>query len=153
MPISGFTGGRIAANCGIVYLHVDKHRSHQAWARKHRASERVDPADRRRPDRPAAADKRLVAIAVASSRRGRERMRSRRGAPSALRESTVPAACHVMGAEQDSRHVRSSASSAGQGTLLDHAYTGHGGLVAVSQQFGSVCPSTELPLSRRLQSS
>jgi hypothetical protein len=63
-----------------------------------------------------------VAIAVASSRPGRETNAIvRRGAPSALRESTVAAACHVMGAEQDSRHVRSSASSAGQGTLLDHA--------------------------------
>ena len=43
----------------------------------------------------------------------------RRGAPSALWESSVAAACHGMGAEQDSRDVRSSASSAGHGTLLD----------------------------------
>lgn len=26
MPISGFTEERITANCGIVYLHVDKER-------------------------------------------------------------------------------------------------------------------------------
>jgi len=34
-------------------------------------------------------------------RRGRERMRSRKGAPSALRESSLTDACHVMGAERD----------------------------------------------------
>jgi hypothetical protein len=48
----------------------------------------------------------------------------RKGAPSALRESSVAAACHVTGAEQESRDVRSSASSAGHGTLLDHAWSG-----------------------------
>src|ERR1019366_5361776 len=58
----------------------------------------------------------------------------RNGAPSALRESSVAAACHVMGAEQDSRDVRSSASSAGHGPLLDHAYSGHAGVLAASHQ-------------------
>jgi hypothetical protein len=45
----------------------------------------------------------------------------RKVAPSALRESNVAAACHVMAAEQASRDVQLSASCAGHETLLDHA--------------------------------
>ena len=33
MPISGFTAERITANCGIVYLHMDKERGSEYVAR------------------------------------------------------------------------------------------------------------------------
>ncbi len=33
MPISGFTAERITANCGIVYLHMDKERGSEFASR------------------------------------------------------------------------------------------------------------------------
>ena len=81
---------------------------------------------------PAPADASSVAIAVVGCPAGSgTNAIVRRGAPSALLESSVAAACDVMGAEQDSRDVRSSASSAGHGTLLDHAWSGSPGVDAV----------------------
>jgi hypothetical protein len=65
-------------------------------------------------------------------RRGRERMRSSAKArlPRCGNQASR-AAGHVMGAEQGSRDVRSSASSAGQGALPPHAWSGRPGVDAV----------------------